>query len=198
MIPLVSSADEVSRALAVIDQVFEEFGTRLPVVTMIETPRASLLAGEIAPLVDFFSFGTNDLTQLTYGVSRDDAGHFLPRYLDDRTFEYDPTERLDEASVGRLLKIAVEEGRAANPELKLGLRGEHGGEARSVRFVNRLGLDYVSASPFRVLTARLAAAQAALRGTQTECLNAQVAVGATAGLCLQYPTGCSTFGELFT
>ena len=168
MIPLVSSAAEVSQALVVIDQVFEEFGMRLPVGTMIETPRAALLAGAIAPLVDFFSFGTNDLTQLTYGISRDDAGHFLPRYLDERTFEYDPTERLDEASVGRLLKIAVEEGRAANPELKLGLCGEHGGEARSVRFVNRLGLDYVSASPFRVLTARLAAAQAALEDSNSE------------------------------
>ena len=162
MIPLVSTPEEVEQALAVVREVFAEFDLELPVGTMIETPRAALVAGEIAPLVDFFSFGTNDLTQLTYGISRDDAGHFLPRYLDARTFAHDPTERLDEAAVGRLLEIAVREGRAARPDLKLGLCGEHGGEARSVHFAHRVGLDYVSASPFRVLTARLAAAQAAL------------------------------------
>ncbi|WP_457638118.1 pyruvate, phosphate dikinase [Oceanithermus sp.] len=162
MIPLVSTPEEVEQTLAVVREVFAEFDLSLPVGTMIETPRAALLAREIAPLVDFFSFGTNDLTQLTYGISRDDAGHFLPHYLDARTFAHDPTERLDEAAVGRLLEIAVREGRAANPNLKLGLCGEHGGEAHSVRLAHGLGLDYVSASPFRVLTARLAAAQAAL------------------------------------
>ncbi len=162
MIPLVSTAEEVEQALAVVREVFAEFDLALPVGTMIETPRAALLAGAIAPLVDFFSFGTNDLTQLTFGISRDDAGHFLPRYLDARTFPADPTERLDAEAVGRLLEIAVREGRAANPKLKLGLCGEHGGEARSVQFAQQLGLDYVSASPFRVLTARLAAAQAVI------------------------------------
>ena len=162
MIPLVSTFEEVEQALAVVREVFAEFDLALPVGTMIETPRAALVAGEIAPLVDFFSFGTNDLTQLTFGISRDDAGHFLPFYLDARTLIYDPTERLDAAAVGRLLEIAVREGRAANPNLKLGLCGEHGGEARSVHLAHELGLDYVSASPFRVLTARLAAAQAAL------------------------------------
>ncbi|WP_457628481.1 pyruvate, phosphate dikinase [Oceanithermus sp.] len=162
MIPLVSTSEEVEQALAVVREVFAEFDLTLPVGTMIETPRAALVAGEIAPLVDFFSFGTNDLTQLTFGISRDDAGHFLPRYLDARTFAHDPTERLDAAGVGRLLEIAVREGRAANPNLKLGLCGEHGGEARSVHLAHELGLDYVSASPFRVLTARLAAAQAVL------------------------------------
>ncbi|WP_456413462.1 pyruvate, phosphate dikinase [Oceanithermus profundus] len=164
MIPLVSTPEEVEQALAVVREVFAEFDLVLPVGTMIETPRAALVAGAIAPLVDFFSFGTNDLTQLTFGISRDDAGHFLPRYLDARTFAHDPTERLDAAAVGRLLEIAVREGRAANPNLKLGLCGEHGGEAQSVHLAQRLGLDYVSASPFRVLTARLAAAQAALAG----------------------------------
>ena len=164
MIPLVSTPEEVEQALAVVREVFAAFDLELPVGTMIETPRAALVAGSIAPLVDFFSFGTNDLTQLTYGISRDDAGHFLPRYLDARTFAHDPTERLDEAAVGRLLETAVREGRAARPDLKLGICGEHGGEARSVHFAHRVGLDYVSASPFRVLTARLAAAQAALQG----------------------------------
>ena len=163
MIPLVSTAEEVQQALAVVREVFEDFGLELPVGTMIETPRAALIAGKIASFVDFFSFGTNDLTQLTFGISRDDAGHFLPHYLDARTLTHDPTERLDEAAVGQLLEVAVREGRAANPDLKLGLCGEHGGEARSVRFAQRIGLDYVSASPFRVLTARLAAAQAVLR-----------------------------------
>ncbi|WP_457633922.1 pyruvate, phosphate dikinase [Oceanithermus desulfurans] len=162
MIPLVSTPEEVEQALAVVREVFAEFDLELPVGTMIETPRAALTASGIAPHVDFFSFGTNDLTQLTFGISRDDAGHFLPRYLDARTFAHDPTERLDEAAVGRLLEIAVREGRAARPDLKLGICGEHGGEARSVHFAHRVGLDYVSASPFRVLTARLAAAQAAL------------------------------------
>jgi len=162
MIPLVSAAEEVAQALEAVREVFSEFDLTLPVGTMIETPRAALVAGEIAPLVDFFSFGTNDLTQLTFGISRDDAGHFLPRYLDARIFVHDPTEHLDEEAVGRLLEIAVREGRAANPSLKLGLCGEHGGEARSVRLAHRLGLDYVSASPFRVLTARLAAAQATI------------------------------------
>ncbi|HGY09717.1 MAG TPA: pyruvate, phosphate dikinase, partial [Oceanithermus profundus] len=164
MIPLVSTPEEVEQALAVVREVFAEFDLELPVGTMIETPRAALTASGIAPHVDFFSFGTNDLTQLTFGISRDDAGHFLPRYLDARTFAHDPTERLDEAAVGRLLEIAVREGRAARPDLKLGICGEHGGEARSVHFAHRVGLDYVSASPFRVLTARLAAAQAALQG----------------------------------
>ena len=129
--------------------------------TMIETPRAAIRADEIAEVSDFFSFGTNDLTQMAFGLSRDDAGKFLPRYVEEGLFPFDPTERLDEKGVGRLLRMAAEEGRKANPRLKLGLCGEHGGEAGSVRFVADL-LDYTSASPFRVLTARLAAAQAGL------------------------------------
>ncbi|MEJ5336018.1 MAG: pyruvate, phosphate dikinase [Thermus sp.] len=160
MVPLVADPKEVERARALAEELFQEYGP-IPFGTMLETPRACLLAGEIAPLVDFFSFGTNDLTQMTFGLSRDDAGRFLPRYLEEGLFPFDPTERLDEKGVGRLLQLAVEEGRRANPRLKLGLCGEHGGEAGSVRFVEPL-LDYVSASPYRVLTARLAAAQAGL------------------------------------
>ena len=160
MLPLISDAREVEQAFARLEPVFERYGFRIPLGTMIETPRAALTAGMIAPLVEFFSYGTNDLTQLTYGISRDDAGKFLPDYLESRVFPYDPTERLDEEGVGRLLALSVREGREKNPDLKLGLCGEHGGEAHSVKFAARIGLDYVSASPYRVLTARLAAAQA--------------------------------------
>ncbi|KHG64790.1 pyruvate phosphate dikinase [Thermus sp. 2.9] len=161
MVPLVADPKEVERARLLAEELFAQYGP-IPFGTMIETPRAALLAGEIAPLVDFFSFGTNDLTQMTFGLSRDDAGKFLPRYVEEGLFPFDPTERLDEKGVGKLLRLAVEEGRRANPRLKLGLCGEHGGEAGSVRFVAEL-LDYTSASPYRVLTARLAAAQAGLR-----------------------------------
>jgi len=160
MVPLVADPKEVERARALAEELFREYGP-IPFGTMVETPRAALLAAEIAPLVDFFSFGTNDLTQMAFGLSRDDAGKFLPRYVEEGLFPFDPTERLDEKGVGRLLRMAAEEGRKANPRLKLGLCGEHGGEAGSVRFVADL-LDYTSASPFRVLTARLAAAQAGL------------------------------------
>ena len=164
MVPLVADPKEVERAKAPAEELFREYGP-IPFGTMVETPRAALLAAEIAPLVDFFSFGTNDLTQMAFGLSRDDAGKFLPRYVEEGLFPFDPTERLDEKGVGRLLRLAVEEGRRANPALKLGLCGEHGGEAGSVRFVADL-LDYTSASPFRVLTARLAAAQAGLSSLQ--------------------------------
>ena len=132
---------------------------------MIELPRAALRAGEIAAHADFFSFGTNDLTQTALGMSRDDAeGKFLTFYLEDGVLAQNPFETLDQDGVGELMQIGVERGRAAKPELKLGICGEHGGEPRSVEFCHRLGLDYVSCSPFRVPVARLAAAQAALRG----------------------------------
>ena len=160
MLPLISDAREVERAFELLEPVFERYGFRIPLGTMIETPRAALTAGKIAPLVEFFSYGTNDLTQLAYGISRDDAGKFLPAYLEARIFPADPTERLDEEGVGRLLALSAREGREKNPDLKLGLCGEHGGEAHSVKLAARIGLDYVSASPYRVLTARLAAAQA--------------------------------------
>jgi pyruvate,orthophosphate dikinase len=134
--------------------------------TMIEVPRAALRADEIAEVADFFSFGTNDLTQTTLAFSRDDAeGKFLTRYLDDGVLEQNPFEVLDIDGVGDLMRIAVERGRATKREIKLGICGEHGGEPRSIAFCDELGLDYVSCSPFRVPLARLAAAQAALRAT---------------------------------
>ena len=135
----------------------------IPVGTMIELPRAALTAGLIAKEADFFSFGTNDLTQMTYGLSRDDAeGLFLRDYLEQGILESDPFQTLDIGGVGRLIEVACVEGRAANPNLTLGLCGEHGGDPASIAFVHSLGLDYVSASPPRIEGARLAAAQAEL------------------------------------
>lgn len=131
--------------------------------TMIEIPRAALTAGDIAKEADFFSFGTNDLTQMTYGFSRDDAAKFLGSYYDTRILEQDPFRHLDQTGVGRLVDIACREGRAANSELELGICGEHGGDPSSVEFFHRVGLDYVSCSPYRVPIARLAAAQAAIK-----------------------------------
>ena len=130
---------------------------------MIELPRACLRADEIAEYADFFSFGTNDLTQTTLGFSRDDAeGKFLTHYLEHGVLERNPFEVLDDEGVGDLMRIGVERGRSVKPDLKLGICGEHGGEPRSVAFCHELGLDYVSCSPYRVPLARLAAAQAAL------------------------------------
>jgi pyruvate,orthophosphate dikinase len=130
---------------------------------MIELPRAALRADEIAGVADFFSFGTNDLTQTTLAFSRDDAeGKFLTHYLQDRILERNPFETIDLDGVGDLMRIAVERGRGAKPGIKLGICGEHGGDPRSIAFCHELGLDYVSCSPFRVPLARLAAAQAAL------------------------------------
>jgi pyruvate,orthophosphate dikinase len=137
--------------------------------TMIEIPRAALTADQIAAEAQFFSFGTNDLTQMTFGYSRDDAeGKFLTRYLDSKILPSNPFEVLDREGVGALMRIAVEKGRATNPALKLGVCGEHGGEPSSIEFCHQLGLDYVSCSPFRVPIARLAAAQAALADQQKE------------------------------
>ena len=130
---------------------------------MIEVPRAALTAGEVAREADFFSFGTNDLTQLTFGFSRDDVSTFLPDYLARGALSDDPFHTLDQVGVGRLVKMATAEGREANPALKVGICGEHGGEPRSIDFFHRVPLDYVSCSSFRVPVARLAAAQAALR-----------------------------------
>lgn len=140
------------------------FELDIPVGTMIELPRAALTAGEIAGVADFFSFGTNDLTQMTYGLSRDDAeGLFLRDYLSQGILETDPFQTLDQAGVGRLVRVATEEGRAANGQLVVGVCGEHGGDPASIAFCLDVGLDYVSASPPRVEGARLAAAQAAVR-----------------------------------
>jgi pyruvate,orthophosphate dikinase len=133
--------------------------------TMIELPRAALLAGEVAEVAEFFSFGTNDLTQTTMGLSRDDAGRFLPEYVDESKagiFKADPFQTIDQAGVGQLVESAIQKGRKTRPKLKIGICGEHGGDAESVRFFHKIGMNYVSASPFRVPVSRLAAAQAVI------------------------------------
>ena len=131
--------------------------------TMIEIPRAALTADEIAKDAEFFCFGTNDLTQMTYGFSRDDAGKFLNAYYDAKIFENDPFAKLDQTGVGKLMEMAIKLGKATRPELHVGICGEHGGDPSSVEFCHKIGLDYVSCSPFRVPIARLAAAQAAIK-----------------------------------
>ena len=169
MIPLVATKRELEILRALVDrvaeEVFAEKGTRVEylVGTMIELPRAALMAGEIAEEARFFSFGTNDLTQTTLGLSRDDAGRFLGSYVDRGIFARDPFVSLDVDGVGQLVELAAERGRKTDPKLKLGICGEHGGDPASIGFCEEVGLDYVSASPFRVPIARLAAAQAALR-----------------------------------
>ena len=130
--------------------------------TMIEIPRAALTADEIAKEAEFFCFGTNDLTQMTFGFSRDDAGKFLSAYYDTKIYEFDPFAKLDQTGVGKLMDMAVKMGKATRPSLHCGICGEHGGDPSSVEFCHKIGLDYVSCSPFRVPIARLAAAQAAL------------------------------------
>ncbi len=169
MIPLVGHVNELARQAELVHtvaaDVFARAGVTVPyqVGTMIEVPRAALTAGEIAREAQFFSFGTNDLTQMTYGYSRDDSGRFLPEYLARKILPEDPFVAIDRDGVGRLVRLAVEEGRRTRPELKIGICGEHGGEPSSVEFCHAAGLDYVSCSPFRVPIARVAAAQAALR-----------------------------------
>jgi pyruvate,orthophosphate dikinase len=168
MIPLVASAKEFEHQRAILEecaqQVLGAMGERVPYIigTMIELPRAALTADEIAATAEFFSFGTNDLTQTTYGLSRDDAGRFLPGYVERGIFPDDPFRVLDPGGVGKLIQIAVENGRRVRPGLKVGICGEHGGDPRSVHLCHDLGLDYVSCSPYRVPIARLAAGQAAL------------------------------------
>ncbi|PYJ89201.1 MAG: pyruvate, phosphate dikinase, partial [Verrucomicrobia bacterium] len=130
--------------------------------TMIEVPRGALTADQIAQSAEFFSFGTNDLTQMALGISRDDMGNFLMPYVENEIFKKNPFASLDQTGVGQLMQIAVEKGRKSRPDIKLGICGEHGGDPESVKFCHRLGLNYVSCSPFRVPIARLAAAQAAL------------------------------------
>jgi len=169
MIPLVGEAQELKYVKDVVtstaDRLIKESGIELEykVGTMIEIPRAAITADQIAKEADFFSFGTNDLTQMTFGFSRDDAGKFLEDYYEKGIYEFDPFARLDQTGVGVLVEMAVEKGRAARPDLKLGICGEHGGDPSSIEFCHNVGLDYVSCSPFRVPIARLAAAQAAIR-----------------------------------
>lgn len=169
MIPLVGDVAELRYVKKVVCQVADkliqesEFDMKYHVGTMIEIPRAALLADEIAKEAEFFSFGTNDLTQMTFGFSRDDAGGFLQDYYDKKIFESDPFAHLDQRGVGKLVKMATELGRSTRPNIKLGICGEHGGDPASIEFCHRVGLNYVSCSPYRVPIARLAAAQAAVR-----------------------------------
>ena len=169
MIPLAGTLAEMNAVRAelkpVVDQVQKEKGVRVPYKfgTMIEIPRAALTAGEIATVAEFFSFGTNDLTQMTFGYSRDDAErHFIVKYLERKILPRNPFETIDENGVGRLMAIAVAEGRKTRPKLEVGICGEHGGDPDSIHLCHKLGLNYVSCSPFRVPVARLAAAQAAI------------------------------------
>jgi pyruvate,orthophosphate dikinase len=168
MIPLVGDLKELQDQKAIVDRVAAETmkaqGVKVPylVGTMIEVPRGALMANEIARDAEFFSFGTNDLTQLTYGFSRDDIGKFLRVYQEKKILERDPFASMDTKGVGDLVRIAVERGRATRPDIKLGVCGEHGGDPASIHFFDKVGLNYVSASPYRVPVARLAAAQAAL------------------------------------
>ena len=168
MVPLVGTYKELEQQQKVIktaaEELFKEEGMEVEfkLGTMIEIPRAALTADQIAKYADYFSFGTNDLTQMTYGYSRDDVSRFLPTYLDNKILEVDPFQVLDQIGVGQLVEIGVKRGRSTNPNIKCGICGEHGGEPSSVKFCHRIGLDYVSCSPYRVPIARLASAQAAV------------------------------------
>jgi pyruvate,orthophosphate dikinase len=169
MIPLVGHVKELRDQKAIVDRVAEEtmkaqgVTIKYLVGTMIEVPRGAVTADEIAQEAEFFSFGTNDLTQMTFGFSRDDIGKFLPAYQERKILERDPFASLDTVGVGELVRIGVEKGRRARPALKIGVCGEHGGDPSSIHFFQKVGLDYVSASPYRIPVARLAAAQAALQ-----------------------------------
>jgi pyruvate,orthophosphate dikinase len=168
MVPLVGVIEELRLQAAIIretaEKVFKEKGDRVDykIGTMIEVPRAALTADKIAEVADFFSFGTNDLTQMTFGYSRDDAGKFLKIYQEKGILKTDPFAALDQEGVGSLIQIGVEKGRSTKPGLKIGICGEHGGEPSSVTFCNKVGMNYVSCSPYRVPIARVAAAQAAI------------------------------------
>jgi pyruvate,orthophosphate dikinase len=168
MVPLVGEKKELKFVKDIIietaEQVKKEKNSDIQyhIGTMIEIPRAALLADEIAEEAEFFSFGTNDLTQMTFGFSRDDAGKFLDAYYQNKIYESDPFARLDQNGVGKLVEMAAKLGRKTRPDLHLGICGEHGGEPSSIEFCHKVGLDYVSCSPYRVPIARLAAAQANL------------------------------------
>jgi pyruvate,orthophosphate dikinase len=172
MIPLVSHVNELYNQLRVVrdaaDEVMDAEGVTVSykVGTMIEVPRAALTADEIGLIADFFSFGTNDLTQTAFGFSRDDAGPFLRYYVDHYILKEDPFQTLDVDGVGLLMEIAVEKGRGAKAELEIGICGEHGGDPATIAFCHKIGLDYVSCSPYRVPVARLAAAQAAIKAAE--------------------------------
>jgi pyruvate,orthophosphate dikinase len=173
MVPLVAYAEEFKRQSDLVretaERVFAHRKIRVDylVGTMIELPRAVLTANEIAETAQFFSFGTNDLTQTALGLSRDDAGRFLPTYIDSGIVPEDPFQTIDREGVGALVEMGVERGRSTSPALKIGMCGEHGGDPKTIRFCHEVGMNYVSCSPFRVPIARLAAAQAALSGEET-------------------------------
>ncbi|HYU92886.1 MAG TPA: putative PEP-binding protein, partial [Actinomycetota bacterium] len=174
MIPLVATRPELEQMRQELEpaagNVMEETGQTIEHLewgTMIEVPRAALTAGEIAEVADFFSFGTNDLTQMGFGFSRDDIGKFVGMYEERKLVPANPFVTIDRAGIGRMMRIATEEGRAANPNLHVGICGEHGGDPASVAFCHEIGLDYVSCSPFRVETARLAAGQAAVGAAES-------------------------------
>ncbi|MFW5781502.1 MAG: putative PEP-binding protein, partial [Bacteroidota bacterium] len=169
MIPLIGTHEEYKMQEDIIrstaEKVFEERGEKIEylVGTMIEIPRAALTADLIANDAEFFSFGTNDLTQMTFGYSRDDSGKFLPVYIEKGILKHDPFQVLDQQGVGQLVEMGTKRGRSSNPDLKVGICGEHGGEPSSVEFCHTVGMNYVSCSPYRVPIARLAAAQAAIK-----------------------------------
>jgi pyruvate,orthophosphate dikinase len=169
MIPVTCTVNELSHQRKIVDRVYKEVCQtkkvkKIPYLfgTMIETPRAAIRGGLMAQEADFFSYGTNDLTQMSFGFSRDDIGGFLPKYLDLKILPYDPFQTIDTDGIGELIRMGIERGRQVKPKLKVGICGEHGGDADSVKFCHRLGMNYVSCSPFRVPIARLAAAQAAI------------------------------------
>jgi pyruvate,orthophosphate dikinase len=168
MIPLVGHVNELRAQREIVDRVAKEvmsqFGIKIKymVGTMIELPRAAITADQVAEVAQFFSYGTNDLTQTVFGLSRDDAGKFLPFYLETGILQSDPFVSIDRAGVGEVIRIGVEKGRKTNPGLEIGICGEHGGDPSSVEFCHMVGMDYVSCSPYRVPIARLAAARAAL------------------------------------
>jgi pyruvate,orthophosphate dikinase len=169
MIPLIGTKAEFQNQERIVRRVAEEVMTErgakveFLVGTMIEIPRAALTADQVAEAAEFFSFGTNDLTQMTFGYSRDDVNTFLPHYLKLNLLKHDPFQVLDREGVGQLVEMGTKKGRASRPNLKVGICGEHGGEPSSVKFCHKVGMNYVSCSPFRVPIARLAAAQAAVQ-----------------------------------
>lgn len=169
MVPVTCTVKELEHQKKIVDRVYQNVCTSMKMKkipysygTMIEIPRAALKANRMAEVADFFSFGTNDLTQMSFGFSRDDIGGFLPNYMDQRILNEDPFQTIDQDGVGELIKIGTERGRKTKKNLKVGICGEHGGDAESVKFCHRIGMNYVSCSPFRVPIARLAAAQAAV------------------------------------
>jgi len=174
MVPVVGMKNELADQKAIVDRIYAEVCAQQGVKkidymygTMIEIPRAALTAGKIAETAEFFSFGTNDLTQMTFGFSRDDIGGFVPDYVDKKILPADPFQLLDQEGVGELIEMGIKRGRGTRPHLKVGICGEHGGEPSSVEFCHRAGMNYVSCSPFRVPIARLALAQAAIKELKT-------------------------------